>query len=62
VNDITVERNRDGSYTATTLVEDDAKTFPWYEHHRFFGYDEDEIEDLFLAHLKYEGMRIVEES
>jgi AAA+ superfamily predicted ATPase len=61
MSDITVDRNYDGSFTATALVEDDITGFPWYHHEQYFGYGVREVRPLFRESILRQGFKIVKD-
>jgi hypothetical protein len=49
---ISIERNRNGSYSLTALVRDEGETpFSWYETMTYYQYPKKELKKLFMEHL-----------
>ena len=59
MSDITIDRNFDGSFTATALVSEYGCQF--YHHMQYFGYPVREIKAIFREDITGKGYEIVEE-
>ena len=55
---ISLERNPNGSYTASALVREPNTPFSFYESRTFYFYRKAEIPKLFREYLKSKNMKI----